>query len=206
MAQARVYQPDRHARAAEKRAEAARELLEYHLSGIRPWLYAHRKQDGHPFFVIQGTVVHHRDGGVSTPVHWTDLHDCTCDSHRKGLVACKHMLAVRLWHEAVKRGEVALPRNATRRDADLLEQASRIAEDLDIAEAADALLDRYEAEQRAAVRPAREWWLTDAGAPVWLAPEDGYAPDTDAPQLAPRRERQAPLRSYEDLLGDREHD
>jgi hypothetical protein len=168
----KVYQPEALQRATEKRQEAARELLEYHLSGIRRWLYAHRKDDGHPFFVIQGSVVRHRDGGVSAPVYWTDLHDCTCDSHRKGFVACKHMLAVRLWFDLYKRGAIPLPRSAVAGDADVLEQASRIAEDLDVAGAADSLLDQYDARlaaERASVRPARDWWLADDGSSIFLA-------------------------------------
>lgn len=184
----RVYQADKAAKAAEKRLESARELLGYHLSGIRRWLFAHRRADNHPFFMMQGSPVRSEDGGLSTPTYYVDLHDCTCDSHRRGFVACKHMLAARLWMDAYRRGEVTLPRSITQADTDLLEAASLIAEDLDVANAADCLLDQYDAIQakaKAAVKPAHDWWLTDSGAPVWLASGDTYAPDTTVPAPVP---------------------
>lgn len=73
------------------------------------WHYAHRRKDGHPYFLIPGTPIRHRDGQVSTPAYYVDLHSCTCGSHMRGRVACKHILAVRLWHAAWKRGEVTAP-------------------------------------------------------------------------------------------------
>ena len=51
------------------------------------WTKGHTK-DGRPFFVIPGSNGH---------VYWTDTRACTCPDHRERGVACKHMLAVRMW-------------------------------------------------------------------------------------------------------------
>lgn len=182
-----VYQ-DRYATAEQKRIESAKELLGYHLSGITRWLFAHRRADNHAFFIVPGTST----PADPTPVYYTDLHDCTCPSHKKGYVACKHMLAVRMWFAAYKAGEIVLPGTATRYDTDVLEAASTIAHELDIANAADCLLDQYDAAQakatpapRVASNEAVDWWLSDSGAPVWLMEGDTYAPDSLVPAPVP---------------------
>ena len=51
------------------------------------WTKGHTK-DGRPFFVVPGS-----DGRV----YWTDTRACTCPDHRERGVACKHVLAVRMW-------------------------------------------------------------------------------------------------------------
>ena len=43
---------------------------------------------GRPFFVVPGSNGH---------VYWTDTRACTCPDHRERGVACKHILAVRMW-------------------------------------------------------------------------------------------------------------
>lgn len=180
-----VYQ-DRYVKAEMKRVESGRELLGYHLAGINRWLFAHRRSDSHPFFMIYGS---------SPQPYYTDLHDCTCDSHQKGRVACKHMLAVRMWFEAYKLGEISLPTTATRSDMSLIAEASAIAEAVDVAMAADCLLDQYDAAHpdQAHSKPvpsaeAVDWWMTDEGAPVWLRAGDTYAPDTLVPAPVPAGE------------------
>lgn len=183
-----VYQ-ERYEKAERKRQEAAKGLLEYHLSGIRRWRFAHRKSDNHPFFIIDGTeTIDRKTGARHTPVYYTDLHECTCDSHTKGRVACKHILAVRLWFDGYKRGDIQAPRCASKADNDILEAASAIAESLDVANAADALLEKYEADQakrRAAARPAVDWWETDTGGIVWLQEGDTITPDTVPTSVPP---------------------
>lgn len=157
------------------------EVFEQH----RTWRFCHRKADWHPFFMLEGSPVRRPDGSVEIPTYGVDLHDCTCDSHRKGRLACKHMKAVRLWFEAVQRGEIVVPRRMTAQDHATLEADSVVADELDVAEAADAMLDAYhdqQAKQRAAryAEPALDWWLTDTGGLVWLQAGDKIGPDTEA--------------------------
>ena len=57
------------------------------LAGADRWTKGHTKS-GRAFFVIPGSQGH---------VYWTDTRACTCPDHRERGVACKHMLAVRLW-------------------------------------------------------------------------------------------------------------
>ena len=51
------------------------------------WTKGHTK-DGRPFFVILGS---------RGRIYWTDTRDCTCPDRQERQVACKHMLAVRMW-------------------------------------------------------------------------------------------------------------
>lgn len=150
----------------------------------RSWRFAHRKADGHPFFIMDGSPVKQSDGTMDQPVYYVDLHDCTCPSHRDGHMACKHMRAVRLWFNAVKAGEITIPRRMTARDRDVMEAAHAENEAMDVAESADALLDAYHREQarrRAAAyaEPEQDWWQTADGGIVWLQPGDSYGPDTE---------------------------
>jgi len=52
------------------------------------WIKGHRKGDGRPFFAIPGSA---------GAIYYTDTRDCTCPDHRERRLACKHVLAVRLW-------------------------------------------------------------------------------------------------------------
>ena len=51
------------------------------------WTKGHTK-DGRPFFVVPGS---------RGRIYWTDTRDCTCPDRQERQVACKHMLAVRMW-------------------------------------------------------------------------------------------------------------
>jgi len=57
------------------------------LSTAPTWTKGHTK-DGRPFFVIPGS---------RGRIYWTDTRDCTCPDRQERQVACKHMLAVRMW-------------------------------------------------------------------------------------------------------------
>jgi hypothetical protein len=208
----------------QTRAAKTQATIEANARGVfaayRSWRFAHRKSDNHPFFMVDGSPVRVPSGDLVTPTYYVDLHDCTCDSHRKGRVACKHMRAVRLWFEAVKRGEIVVYRRMTAGDRAALEADSLLVEELDVAEAADSLLDTYHEQQarRRASRlaePEQDWWLTgDNGGIVWLQEGDRIGPDTamerpvvPAPVRQPAPVRTTALRSYEDLFGpdDTEH-
>lgn len=154
--------------------------------GYRTWRYCHRKADGHPFFMLEGSPVRQPDGSEKVPTYSVDLHDCECPSHRDGKVACKHMQAVRLWFEAVKRGEIVVPKRMTPADAAVLEADAAVAVELDVAEAADAMLDAYHEDlrRREAARfrePEQAWWERPDGGIVWLMPGDRIGPDTAPP-------------------------
>lgn len=175
MASAAVYQ----SRAAKTEATIRARSLEV-FAGYKAWRFAHRKSDNHPFFMIDGSPTKQPDGTVVIPTYYTDLHRCTCPSHTDGRVACKHMRAVRLWFEAVKRGEIVVPRRMTAGDRSILEAEHAENEAMDVAEAADSLLDTYHA-QLAKERAARfaesdTDWL-DTGI-VWLREGDRVHPDT----------------------------
>lgn len=108
------------AMAADKRRESARELLGYHLAGIRRWIQAHRRSDGHPFWIIPAS------DPTELHAYYTDLYDCTCPARttwRRG-EPCKHILAVRLWLEAYRAGEIVLGHDR----CDILAEAERIAQ------------------------------------------------------------------------------
>lgn len=155
------------------------EVFEQH----RSWRFCHRKSDWHPFFMMEGSPLRRPDGTDETPTYGVDLHDCTCPSHRQGRQACKHMKAVRLWFEAVRRGEIVVPRRMTARDHATLEADSALSDQLDTAEAADGLLDAYHQQQAkrradAYADPATDWWLTETGGLVWLQAGDKIGPDT----------------------------
>lgn len=148
----------------------------------RSWRFAHRKADHHPFFMIDGSPVRGADGLESVPTYYVDLHECTCPSHRDGRMACKHMRAVRLWFNAVKRGEIVIPRRMTPGDQVVLEADAAVADELDVATSADALLDAYQAQQvqQREVRqrePEQDWWKTGDGGIVWLQDGDQIGPD-----------------------------
>lgn len=182
MASAAVYQ----ARAAKVEATVARNAVAV-FAGHRAWRYAHRKADNHPFFMMEGSATR-ADGALVVPTYYVDLHDCTCPSHRDGRVACKHMRAVRLWFEAVKRGEIAIPRRMTAGDRRVLEadHAEHVA--MDVAESADALLDAYHARQAATraarwAEPEQAWWAIPNGGIVWLQEGDRVAPDTETAEV-----------------------
>jgi hypothetical protein len=195
---AAVYQPK--ARAAEPSPQARRTRAERTeatikanaqvvFQGYRAWRFCHRKSDNHPFFMIDGSPVRQPDGTERRPTYYVDLHSCDCPSHRDGRVACKHMRAVRLWFEAVKQGEIVVPRRMTRADTALLTAAAAVAGELDIAESADALLDAYQAQQRQQrsdrwAGPEQAWWQRDDGGIVWLQEGDRVYPDT-APEVPP---------------------
>jgi len=51
------------------------------------WTKGHTK-DGRPFFVVPGS---------RGRIYWTDTRACTCPDARERGVACKHILAVRMW-------------------------------------------------------------------------------------------------------------
>jgi hypothetical protein len=187
MASAQVYQ-DRYAKTEATIAARSREVF----AGYRTWRFAHRKRDNHPFFMIDGSPVRGADGVEVVPTYYADLHDCTCPSHQDGHLACKHMRAVRLWFEAVKRGEIAIPRRLTAGDRRVLERDADEVEALDVAHAADALLDAYHAQQARRRRdryrePERPWWTTPNGGIVWLQEGDRIGPDTevDVPTSVP---------------------
>lgn len=165
-----VYQ-DRIRKTEATIAARAEEVFLQH----RRWRFAHRKADGHPFFMMDGSPVARADGTVEAPVYYVDLHDCTCPSHREGHLACKHMRAARLWYAAVKRGEIAVPRRMTAGDAAVLETAAEEAAGLDAAATADALLDAYDAQRER----ERAWWLRGNGGVVWLETGDRIGPDTE---------------------------
>ena len=57
------------------------------LATARTWTKGHTK-DGRPFFVIPGS---------RGRIYWTDTRACTCPDRQERQVACKHMLAVRMW-------------------------------------------------------------------------------------------------------------
>lgn len=179
MAAPAVYQD----RATKTRATIAANAAVV-FAGHRSWRFAHRKRDNHPFFMLEGSPVRQPDGSTAVPTYYVDLHECTCDSHTRGHVACKHMLAVRLWFAAVKRGEIRIPRRMTAGDRVVLEREHAENEAMDVADAADCLLDGYHAEQakRRAARydePDQPWWLTRDGGIVWLQEGDEVRMDTD---------------------------
>jgi hypothetical protein len=182
MASAAVYQ----SKAAKTEATIAKNATIV-FAGYRTWRFAHRKSDNHPFFMMEGSPIRHKDGTEEIPTYYVDLHDCTCPSHRDGRVACKHMRAVRLWFEAVKRGELSVPRRMTAGDRRVLEADHAQNASIDVAEAADALLDAYHAQQatqRASrwAEPEQAWWETGI---VWLKDGDRVAPDTVPTSVPP---------------------
>jgi hypothetical protein len=169
---------------AAKRAAAAAEIF----AGHRTWSYGRRRADGHPFFVVPGSPVRERqpDGSMlERPVAWyADQNGCNCDARKWASgEPCKHMLAVRLWFEAWKRGEIVIPARATSRDRAVLEAEHAAIEDRDAAAATSARIEKelfYRAKEAATQREdvaKLEWWQHDDGRPVWLQPEDRYEPD-----------------------------
>ena len=59
------------------------------LQTAEQWTKGHRKSDGASFFVIPSST--------GSRLYWTNTRECTCpDAVQRG-VACKHILAVRLW-------------------------------------------------------------------------------------------------------------
>lgn len=172
-----VYQ-DTYAKTEATIAARSVEVFEQH----RSWRFCHRKSDWHPFFMMDGSPVRQPDGTMAVPTYCVDLHDCTCPSHSSGRVACKHMRAVRLWFNAVKRGELQIPRRMTAGDRAILEAENVENEAMDTAESADALLDAYhqqQAQHRAQryAEPEEAWWRTERGGIVWLQDGDRIGPD-----------------------------
>lgn len=178
-----------------KRSSDAEALFASWRAAGKQWLFAHRRGDGRPCFIIPGTPARPRKGSAETParVAWyTDLHGCNCPPRRQWKTGepCKHMLAVRLWFDAYQRGEIALPPRATSADAAALVADAAAIPEMDAAAAADAVSDLYDYEQakaaEAALPPvALDWWQADDGRPVWLTSEDRYEPDTVRPTPGP---------------------
>jgi hypothetical protein len=161
---------------------------------------------------------------LERPVAWyADQNGCNCDARKWASgEPCKHMLAVRLWFEAWKRGEIVIPARATSRDRAVLEAEHAAIEDRDAAAATSARIEKelfYRAKEAATQREdvaKLEWWQHDDGRPVWLQPEDRYEPDhvpadgreeliltpAEEAALAAYEEHQTSPRDYRELFPD----
>jgi hypothetical protein len=165
-------------RHVDRRGEA-RKLFERHTSGADRWQFGHRKRDGKAFFGVPSS----RPGRPGEPrlYHLADQNDCSCDDRRRKSEldrehACKHMLAVRLWYQAFKRGEVGVPGQgvlSSRDRAELLadaEQVARVAREGDVDDWPewDRDLARETGRSPVSHRTSRD------GRPVWLQPGDRW--------------------------------
>jgi hypothetical protein len=164
------------------RREAARALFELHVSGRDRWQLGHRKRDGKAFFWVPSSRP--TRPGEPKLYHGTDQNDCSCDDRQRRADsdrehACKHMLAVRLWYQAFKRGEIGVPGQGQlsqddRRD--LAEGARRVDEQATQADVDDWREWDRDLAREAGRAPGYARTAQD-GRPVWLQPGDRWGDD-----------------------------
>jgi hypothetical protein len=190
--------PPRRKRAGPRhvdRRDEARKLFDRHASGEDRWQFGHRKRDGKAFFGVPSSQPPRP--GEPKLYHLADQNDCSCDDrrHKRELDrehACKHMLAVRIWYRAFRRGEVGVPgtgelsgRDRAELKADA-EQVARVQGESAVDDWPEWDRDLARETGRSQVSPR----TTRDGRPVWLQPGDRWGdqiiPDEHVP--APGRE------------------
>jgi hypothetical protein len=176
------------------RRQQAIGLFERHASGADRWQFGHRKRDGKAFFGVPSSEP--PKPGQARLYHLADQNDCSCDDRRRKIEldrehACKHMLAVRLWFEAFKRGEVGVPGQGTltsRDRAELHADAEQVAQAGQSGDVAD--WPEWDRELLAETGGSSARSRANDGRPVWLRPGDRWGDEVipgDVPEAADER-------------------